>query len=76
MEKKDLLKQVVKHIDIKSFDASPIINSMREMSFSSRETANAADIYNMMIAERNVPTSLPLQGQPQQQVACRCTLTW
>lgn len=62
MEKKDLLKQVVKHIDIKSFDASPIINSMREMSFSSRETANAADIYNMMIAEKECTNILTLAG--------------
>jgi deoxyhypusine synthase len=45
MEKKDFLKDPVKHIDIKSFDATPIINSMRDMSFTSRDTANAADIY-------------------------------
>lgn len=62
MEKKDLLKQVVKHIDIKSFDASPIINSMREMSFSSRETANAADIFNMMIDEKGCTNILTLAG--------------
>ena len=62
MEKKDLLKQVIKHIDIKSFDASPIINSMREMSFSSRETANAADIFNMMIAEKECTNILTIAG--------------
>jgi len=62
MEKKDLLKQVIKHIDIKSFDASPIINSMREMSFSSRETANAADIFNMMIAEKGCTNILTIAG--------------
>lgn len=62
MEKKDLLKQEIKHIDIKSFDASPIINSMREMSFSSRETANAADIFNMMIAEKECTNILTIAG--------------
>lgn len=62
MEKKDLLNQVIKHIDIKSFDASPIINSMREMSFSSRETANAADIFNMMIAEKECSNILTIAG--------------
>lgn len=62
MEKKDLLHQVVKHIDITSFDASPIINSMREMSFSSRETANAADILNMMIDEKACTNILTLAG--------------
>jgi deoxyhypusine synthase len=62
MEKKDLLNQEIKHIDIKSFDASPIINSMREMSFSSRETANAADIFNMMIAEKECSNILTIAG--------------
>ena len=44
MEKKDLLQQTIKHVDIKAIDSTPIINAMREMSFASRETANAADI--------------------------------
>jgi len=49
MEKKDLLKDVIKHIDIKSFDSTPIINAMRDMSFTSRDTASAADILEMML---------------------------
>ena len=44
MEKKDFLKETIEHVDIKSFDSTPIINSMRKMSFSSREVANATDI--------------------------------
>ena len=62
MEKKDLLQKTIQHIDIKSFDASPIINSMREMSFSSRETANAADILNLMIDETACTNILTLAG--------------
>lgn len=62
MEKKELLSQEIKHVDIKSFDASPIINSMREMSFSSRDTANAADILNMMVAENGCTNILTLAG--------------
>ena len=52
MEKKDLLKDVVKHIDIKKIDSTEIINAMRDMSFASRETANAADIYEKMIEDK------------------------
>ena len=62
MEKKDLLKDTIKHIDIKSFDSTPIINSMRDMSFTSRDTAAAADIYNMMIAEKECTNILTLAG--------------
>ena len=62
MKKKDLLKNIVKHIDITSFDASPIIDSMREMSFSSRETANAADIIDRMIKDKDCSVILTLAG--------------
>ena len=49
MEKKDLLKEVVKHVDIKQIDSTQIIDAMRGMSFSSRDTANAADIFQRMM---------------------------
>ena len=45
----DFLKNPVEHIDITSFDSRKIISSMEKMSFVSRETANAANIYNEMI---------------------------
>ena len=44
--KKDFLNKEVEHIDIASFDARKIISSMAKMSFVSRETANAANIFN------------------------------
>ena len=44
MEKKDLLKEEIQHFDIKKVDATEIINSMRGMSFTSRDTATATDI--------------------------------
>jgi len=62
MEKKDLLKDVVKHVDMTSFDATPIINAMRSMSFSSRDTANAADIFMMMMKEKECLNVLVLAG--------------
>ena len=62
MEKKDFLKDPVKHIDIKSFDATAIIDSMRDMSFTSRDTASAADIYTKMINEDKCSVILTLAG--------------
>ncbi len=62
MKKKDLLKDVVKHIDIKSFDSTPIINSMRDMSFTSRDTAAAADIFDRMINDKECSNWLTLAG--------------
>jgi deoxyhypusine synthase len=62
MEKKDFLKNPVKHIDIKSFDATTIIDSMRDMSFTSRDTASAADIYSKMINEDECSVILTLAG--------------
>ncbi|MCF7794189.1 MAG: deoxyhypusine synthase [Candidatus Cloacimonetes bacterium] len=62
MNKKELLKDVVKHIDIKSFDSTYIIDSMREMSFTSRDTAIATDILQMMIEEKECTNFLTLAG--------------
>ncbi len=62
MNKKELLKDVVKHIDIKSFDSTSIIDAMRDMSFTSRDTANATDILNMMIKENDCSIILTLAG--------------
>jgi deoxyhypusine synthase len=62
MKKSDLLKDVVKHIDVKSFDSTPIINAMRDMSFTSRDTAIATDILGMMINEDECSIILTLAG--------------
>ena len=60
--KKDLLKNPVEHIDITSFDARKIISSMEKMSFVSRETANAANIYNEMLKDKDCTIFLTLAG--------------
>lgn len=62
MNKKELLQETVEHIDIKSFDSTKIIDSMRNMSFTSRDTAIATDILQMMIAEKNCTNILSLAG--------------
>ena len=60
--KKKLLKTPVEHIDITSFDSRKIISSMEKMSFASRETANAARIFNEMIKDKNCTIFLTLAG--------------
>lgn len=62
MDKKDLLKEPIRHIDIKSFDASPIIDGMRGMSFTARDTARAADTLNMMLQDPACTVILTLAG--------------
>ena len=60
--KKDFLSKEVEHIDITSFDARKIISSMAKMSFVSRETANAANIFNQMIDDKDCTIFLTLAG--------------
>ena len=60
--KSSFLKQAVEHIDITSFDARPIIDSMSKMSFVSRETANAAKIFNNMLSDKDCTIFLTLAG--------------
>ena len=60
--KKDLLSKEVEHIDITKFDAREIISSMSKMSFVSRETANAANIYNEMLKDKDCTIFLTLAG--------------
>lgn len=62
MKKSDLLKETIEHIDIKSFDSTPIIDSMRKMSFTSRDTASAADILVKMIENNECTNILTLAG--------------
>lgn len=61
-DKKAFLKEVVKHIDIKAIDSTPIIDAMRNMSFTSRDTAAAADILNRMIKDKGCTIFLTLAG--------------
>jgi len=51
MNKETLLSKPVEHIDITEFDARALVESMSGMSFSSRDLARAADIYNKMLSD-------------------------
>ena len=60
--KAELLQKTVEHVDITSFDARPIIDAMRKMSFSSRDAARASDIFNMAIEDAKCSPWLILAG--------------
>ncbi len=60
--KAELLSSPVEHIDITSFDARAIIDSMGKMSFTSRDLARAADLYNQMLADRDCSIILVIAG--------------
>ena len=60
--KQKFLKNPIEHIDITSFDSRKIIFSMDKMSFVSRETANAANIYNDMLKDKDCTIFLTLAG--------------
>jgi deoxyhypusine synthase len=57
-----LLSKTVEHIDITSFDARPIIDSMAKMSFTSRDLASATEIFNEMLADKNCSIILTIAG--------------
>jgi deoxyhypusine synthase len=60
--KAELLSREVEHIDITSFDARPIIAAMDKMSFTSRDLARAADIYDEMLADESCSIILTIAG--------------
>ena len=60
--KEELLKRQVKHIDITSFDARPIIEQMDHMSFTSRDLARATELFNMMQKDKSCSVILTLAG--------------
>jgi deoxyhypusine synthase len=62
MKKRDFLKTPVQHIDIKLFNAADIIDAMRRMSFSARDLAQAADIYDRMLRDKDCAIILTIAG--------------
>ena len=62
MNKKELLRKEIKHIDISSFDSTKIIESMKDMSFTARDTAKAAEILDIMIRDENCVIILCIAG--------------
>jgi len=62
MKGKKYLEEEVKHIDITSFNSALIIESMKDMSFTARDTANAAKLFNRMIKDKDCSIFLTIAG--------------
>lgn len=62
MQREELLKDPIEHIDFKKIDSSYLMEAMGKMSFSSRDLARAADIYIKMIKEKEGTVFLSLAG--------------
>jgi deoxyhypusine synthase len=61
-EKKDYLKDIVKHIDIKQHNVISLVDAMEDMAFTARDLNRAANIYDMMIKDENCGIILTLAG--------------
>jgi deoxyhypusine synthase len=62
MNKKDYLKEVVEHIDVKSVNVVPLVDQMGKTAFQARNLARAARIYDEMIADKDCGIILTLAG--------------
>jgi len=60
--KAELLSTMVEHIDIREYDARPLIDAMGKMSFTSRDLARATRIYNQMLEDKDCTIFLVIAG--------------
>ena len=60
--KKDFLKDTIKHIDIKQHNVVSLVESMEHMAFSARDLNRAARIYDMMLKDKECGVILTLAG--------------
>ena len=61
--KAELLANTVEHVAIDQYDARPVIDAMRKMSFTSRDTARAADIWSMSLEDAPMASMFGLAGR-------------
>jgi len=61
-EKKDYLKEIVHHIDIKEHNVVAMVNAMGKMAFTARDLNRAANIFDMMIKDKDCAIILTLAG--------------
>ena len=62
MQTKEHLHTQIEHIDIKSFDPTPIIEQFESMAFQARNLARACHIYDQMLADKECSIILCLAG--------------
>ena len=61
-QKSDFLKTFVEHIDVTKLDLVPVVEGMRDMAFSARDLARAADITDRMAGDADCGIILCLAG--------------
>ena len=62
LNKVELLAKPIGHIDITSLNVVGVVDQMRQMAFSARDLARAADIYQMMLQDAECDIILCLAG--------------
>ncbi|MCB0283634.1 MAG: deoxyhypusine synthase [Calditrichaeota bacterium] len=62
MNKKDLLKKRIEHIDITQHNTVDLIESMGKMAFQARNIHRASKIFDMMLEEKDTAIFLTLAG--------------
>ncbi len=62
LSKEQLLSRTVEHFDITQHNVTPLVEAMRDMAFSARDLARAADIYNRMLNDQDCGIILCLAG--------------
>src|SRR6266403_6361596 len=60
--KKELLKSPIQHLDLKQHNVVPLVDAMHNMAYSARDTARAANIYDMMLRDTDCGVILCLAG--------------
>jgi deoxyhypusine synthase len=61
-QKKDYLKNVIKHIDIKKHNVVPLVESFKDMAFQARNLYRASKYYDMMLKDKKCSVMLCLAG--------------
>src|SRR6059058_279072 len=61
-KKSELLVDVVEQIDIKKHDVVPLVEAMSKMAFSARDLGRAAQIYDVMLRDKDCAIILCLAG--------------
>src|SRR5581483_647446 len=60
--KQELLKDPIRHIDIRQHNVVALVDAMQSMAYSSRDLARAASIYERMLRDQECGVILCLAG--------------
>lgn len=61
-KKREYLSTTIQHFDIAAHNVVPVVDSMRQMAFSARDLARAAEIYDRMLRDKDCAIILCLAG--------------